>query len=106
LPFELGSVAIDLALLFVLPSVLRHQLIADQSSGDQPDRPADQSADSRMTDGAADDGTCAGADARADKSALLPLSQRLGAAAQDQGKRARYQHSRDFAFHRMTLLLN
>ena len=83
LPFEFGPVSVDLPLLLVLPFLLREQLIADQSSGDEPHRSADQSAYGGVTDSAADNGACACAQARADQTALLPNSERTRAAAQE-----------------------
>jgi hypothetical protein len=69
---ELGCVSINLSLLVILPYFPAHQLIADQRSGNQSNRPADQCARCRMTHRAADN--CAGSGSQAGVVSIIAYS--------------------------------
>jgi hypothetical protein len=78
-----------LPLLIVLSFLLCEKLVAYQRSGDQPYRPADQSADGRMTDGAADDAPSGSSPENADAGAFFSRAQRPAGAAHADERRNR-----------------
>jgi hypothetical protein len=82
-PLDFGACFFDLPLLELLLLILRHELVADQGSGQEPQRRADQGPGRSATRGAADDGAGRRADAGADEAALLSLGERLRAACGD-----------------------
>jgi hypothetical protein len=57
--------------LRVLPSILCHQLITDQCTGNKPDRAAYERTDGCVSDGATDNCASSSSDTAADKSPLL-----------------------------------
>jgi hypothetical protein len=76
-PFEFRLVLVDLPLLVILPSVLRHELIANQCAGDKSNRSADERADGGMSDGAADNGARSSTDTSTDETALFAFREWL-----------------------------
>jgi hypothetical protein len=66
-----------LSLLFVLSSILPHQLITDQCTGDEPDRAAYEGTNGGMSNGATDDCASSSADTAANQTSLLPTGEWL-----------------------------
>jgi hypothetical protein len=62
---------IDLSLLRVLPSILCHQLITDQCTGNKPDRAAYERTYGRMSNRATDNCASSSANTAPDNSPLL-----------------------------------
>jgi hypothetical protein len=87
LPFKLGLVLFDLALLFLLSLVLPLELIANQRTGAEPEGATDCRSGSRPADGAADDAANRRTTERSDPRPFFSGGER-GRATQ----RARHEH--------------
>jgi hypothetical protein len=78
-PVDFPLVLFDLRTLAVLAALLTHEVIADQSTGNQSHRPTDQGAHGSVAHGAANDRTAPGAQTETDQTTLFPRRQRCRA---------------------------
>jgi hypothetical protein len=109
-PLQFGLIGLDLPLLVLLSLLLSHQLVADQSSGNEPYRPANQRACGGMSNRASYDRSRSSPEARPDQAAFFSCRYRTGTGGQDRpqqdhGKYRQKVCSHSDASHQLILAL-